>query len=125
MLDLGRTSEKSQTKNLSADKSAIEKLADKLLPCYAQTLTNIKGGLKMRTCVIALIVVFAIGLLSVPALTRQPQIERDAGLGLLSSNSQKGGEDETGPYEGVAKWPQPFARQGYIQRSQGGVFAES
>src|SRR5437016_13444089 len=79
----------------------------------------------MRTCVIALIVVFAIGLLSVPARTQQPQIERDAGLGLLSSNSQKGGEDETGPYEVVAKWPQPFARPGYIQGSQGGVFAES
>ncbi|PYR96074.1 MAG: hypothetical protein DMG12_27170, partial [Acidobacteria bacterium] len=79
----------------------------------------------MRTCVIALIVVFAVGLLSVPVLTQQAQIEKDAGLGRLSSNSQKGGEDETGPYEVVAKWPQPFARQGYIQGSQGGVFAES
>ncbi len=37
----------------------------------------------------------------------------------------KGGEDETGPYEVVAGWPQPFARSGYVQGSQAGVFAES
>ena len=51
------------------------------------------------------------------------------GLGLLSAPAelqQKGGEgDETGPYDVVDKWPQPFARPGYIQGSQGGVFAES
>ncbi|MGH9787050.1 MAG: peptidyl-alpha-hydroxyglycine alpha-amidating lyase family protein [Terriglobia bacterium] len=48
-------------------------------------------------------------------------------LGLLSTPAvaQKGGEEETGPYDVVANWPQPFARQGYIQGSQGGVFAES
>ena len=50
--------------------------------------------------------------------------------GLLSSDSpliqQKGGEgDETGAYEVVQRWPQPFARPGYVQGSQGGVFAES
>jgi len=39
--------------------------------------------------------------------------------------SQKGGEEETGPYEAVAGWPQPFARAGYVQGSQAGVFAES
>jgi len=38
---------------------------------------------------------------------------------------QKGGEDETGPYSVVDKWMKPFARSGYIQGSQGGVFAES
>src|SRR5262249_32527499 len=106
------------------------------LPCHRKTCRHSIALLRsdphqtqrrseMRTCVIALIVLFAFGLLSVPALTQKSQIEKDAGLGLLSSNSQKGGEEETGPYEVVAKWPQPFARQGYIQGSQGGVFAES
>src|SRR6266849_2074826 len=37
----------------------------------------------------------------------------------------KGGEEETGPYEAIAGWPQPFARPGYVQGSQAGVFAES
>ena len=39
--------------------------------------------------------------------------------------NRKGGEDETGPYVIVDKWMKPFAKQGYIQGSQGGVFAES
>jgi len=38
---------------------------------------------------------------------------------------QKGGEDETGPYEAVAGWPQPWTQTGYIWGSQPGVFAES
>ena len=38
---------------------------------------------------------------------------------------QKGGEDETGPYEVVPNWPQALARPGYALGSQGGVFAES
>ena len=39
---------------------------------------------------------------------------------------QKGGEDETGPYLVVDKWMKAtFAKPGYIQGSQGGVFAES
>src|SRR3954465_10909202 len=42
-----------------------------------------------------------------------------------SATLQKGGENETGPYDAVSNWPQPFARAGYIQGSQGGVFAES
>src|SRR5713101_3145848 len=62
----------------------------------------------MRTPLLALAAVFGIGLLSEPA-----------------SLQQKGGEEETGPYDVVTKWPQPFARQGYVQGSQGGVFAES
>ncbi len=62
----------------------------------------------MRTPILALAAVFGIGLLSAPALLQQ-----------------KGGEEETGPYDVAANWPQPFARQGYIQGSQGGVFAES
>ena len=81
----------------------------------------------MRMPIIALIaltVVFTVSMLSAP-VPIQSQIEKDAGLGVLSSNSQKGGEEETGPYEVVPKWPQPFARQGYIQGSQGGVFAET
>jgi hypothetical protein len=50
------------------------------------------------------------------------------GFGLFSDAArlqQKGGGDETGAYDLVDKWPQPFARQGYVQGSQGGVFAES
>ena len=49
------------------------------------------------------------------------------GLGLFATLavSQKGGENETGPYNVAEKWPQPFARQGYMQGSQGGVFAEN
>lgn len=70
----------------------------------------------MRTPVLTLAFVLGTGLLFAPALLQQQPI---------SPNSQKGGEEETGPYEVVSKWPQPFARQGYIQGSQGGVFAES
>src|SRR6266568_4040291 len=38
---------------------------------------------------------------------------------------EKGGEEETGPYEVVDKWPAPWARQGYIWGSQPGIFAET
>ncbi len=38
---------------------------------------------------------------------------------------QKGGEDETGPYDVVEGWPQPWARQGYIWGSLPGIFAEN
>jgi len=38
---------------------------------------------------------------------------------------QKGGEEETGPYDVVANWPQPWAKPGYIWGSQPGIFAES
>ena len=49
------------------------------------------------------------------------------GFGLFATLaiSQKGGENETGPYNVVEKWPQPFAKPGYMQGSQGGVFAEN
>ena len=48
------------------------------------------------------------------------------GLWILSALAQqKGGEEETGPYDVVANFPAPFARTGYTQGSQGGVFAES
>jgi DNA-binding beta-propeller fold protein YncE len=45
--------------------------------------------------------------------------------GALGPRGQKGGEDETGPYVVVENWMKPFARPGYSQGSQGGVFAES
>jgi DNA-binding beta-propeller fold protein YncE len=53
-----------------------------------------------------------------------------AALGVLSATvssqgPRKGGEDETGPYEVVANWPQPWSAPGYIWGSQPGVFAES
>lgn len=43
----------------------------------------------------------------------------------LAQSGQKGGEDETGPYEVVAGWPADWAKTGYIWGSQPGVFAES
>ena len=64
----------------------------------------------MRIPAIAAGLVLTIGLLSAPAHLQQ---------------IQKGGEDETGPYDVVAKWPQPWAKQGYIWGSQPGVFAET
>jgi hypothetical protein len=48
-----------------------------------------------------------------------------AALSTTATLQQKGGEEETGPYNVVEKWPTPWARQGYIWGSQPGVFAES
>jgi DNA-binding beta-propeller fold protein YncE len=48
-----------------------------------------------------------------------------AALVSVSAQTQKGGEDITGPYDVVDGWVKPFAKPGYIQGSQGGVFAES
>src|SRR5438034_10185277 len=62
----------------------------------------------MRKLTLTVAAVFACGLLSRPALLQQ-----------------KGGEDETGPYDVVSGWPQPLASPGYALGSQGGVFAES
>src|SRR3989440_8272558 len=62
----------------------------------------------MRKLALVMVVVFACGLL----------------WGAVAPQ-QKGGEDETGPYEVVPNWPQPLARPGYALGSQGGVFAES
>jgi len=46
-------------------------------------------------------------------------------VGALTQQS-KGGEGEAaGPYDVAEHWPQPFARSGYMQGSQGGVFAET
>src|SRR5207249_8002149 len=67
-----------------------------------------KGGNAMRKVMLVVIAVFGCGLLW-----------GAAGL------QQKGGEDETGPYEVVPNWPQQLARPGYALGSQGGVFAES
>ena len=62
----------------------------------------------MRMLAFALLVIFGLGLLPAPM-----------------HSQQKGGEEETGPYDVAAKWPAPFARSGYVQGSQGGVFAET
>ena len=62
----------------------------------------------MRTFAFLLGVGFSLGLVSTPMFSQQ-----------------KGGEDETGPYDVSTKWPAPFARAGYVQGSQGGVFAET
>ena len=48
-----------------------------------------------------------------------------SGLLAVPALSQKGGEEETGPYTVVENWLQPFARPGYVQGAQSGVFAET
>ncbi len=47
-------------------------------------------------------------------------------LSAVSASAQvKGGEDETGSYEAVEGWPQPWSKPGYIWGSQPAVFAQS
>jgi sugar lactone lactonase YvrE len=43
----------------------------------------------------------------------------------MARAQEKGGENETGPYEVVPNWPKPLGHPGWIWGSQGGVFAES
>jgi len=43
----------------------------------------------------------------------------------LAFSQDKGGEDETGAYEVVANWPQPWSPAGYVWGSQPAVFAQS
>jgi DNA-binding beta-propeller fold protein YncE len=64
----------------------------------------------MRTPVLTLVAVLGLGFLSSPALLQE-----------------KGGDDRTGPYDVVAKWPQPLAlaKPGQIWGSTGGIFAET
>src|SRR5579862_10051421 len=40
-------------------------------------------------------------------------------------SQEKGGEDETGPYDVVPGFPQAIAPKGYVYGSQAGVFAET
>lgn len=40
-------------------------------------------------------------------------------------SSEKGGENETGPYDVAENWPVPLGHQGWTWGSQGGVFAET
>ena len=64
----------------------------------------------MKTLLLSLAAVAAVGSLSAPALLQE-----------------KGGDDRTGPYDVVSGWPQPlgYAKPGYIWGSSGGIFAES
>jgi len=48
-----------------------------------------------------------------------------AGLAYAAAAPQKGGEDETGPYEVVPNWPQPFHEEGWTWGSTAAVWAES
>ncbi len=50
-----------------------------------------------------------------------------AGLfaGFVAVHAQKGGEEETGPYDLVANWPHPFVESGYVWGSISGIAAES
>src|SRR5262245_32463626 len=76
-------------------------------PFRVESATPSEGSKNMRIPLLALMALFAAGLAS-PGLQQE-----------------KGGEDETGPYEVVARWPTPWAKQGYIWGSQPGVFAQS
>ncbi len=62
----------------------------------------------MRVPALAVVLVLGAGMVSAPAQMQQ-----------------KGGEQETGPYDVVPNWPQEWAKEGYIWGSQPGVFAES
>jgi DNA-binding beta-propeller fold protein YncE len=42
-----------------------------------------------------------------------------------ASLAQKGGEEESGPYEPVLNWPAPWTPAGWVPASQAGVFVES
>jgi sugar lactone lactonase YvrE len=49
-----------------------------------------------------------------------------AGVSIHTAQAQeKGGEDETGPYEVAHGWPEPLGHPGWMWGSQGGVFAET
>lgn len=48
-----------------------------------------------------------------------------AGLAYAAAAPQKGGEDETGPYEVVPNWPQPFHEAGWTWDSTASVWAEA
>jgi DNA-binding beta-propeller fold protein YncE len=67
----------------------------------------------MRKLAFVLGAVLAVGFVSAPALLQGQQ------------KMQKGGEDETGPYEVVKDWPQPWSPKGFIWGSQPGILAES
>ena len=75
----------------------------------------------MRTSLLILVAVLALGLHSAPLSLQS----RGGGTGVGGRSGVHGGEDETGPYSLIDSWPQPFARPGYIWGSQGGVFAET
>ncbi len=60
-----------------------------------------------------LVSVIAWGLFSAPVLAQEKGAQ------------EKGGEDETGPYNVVAGFPKPIAPKGYTWGSQAGVFAET
>ncbi len=62
----------------------------------------------MRKLIVVLTVVIALVWLSAPA-----------------SAQEKGGEDETGPYDVAPNFPQYTPARGFVQGSQAGVFAES
>jgi hypothetical protein len=46
-------------------------------------------------------------------------------LGVVAFAQEKGGENETGPYDVAEGWPQPLGHSGRTWGSQGGVFAET
>ena len=62
----------------------------------------------MRIAICAVTLALAAGVLERPALLQD-----------------KGGEEETGPYQVVDAWPQPWSKAGYIWGSQPAVFAQS
>src|SRR5262245_34714356 len=66
----------------------------------------------------------AVAILALPASASLQQSGAERGMP-AAAGIQKGGEEETGPYDVVDKWPQPWAKSGYIWGSLPGIFAES
>ncbi|HEY7442107.1 MAG TPA: hypothetical protein VH701_06795, partial [Vicinamibacterales bacterium] len=48
-----------------------------------------------------------------------------AGAGWAQAPQEKGGGDETGPYDVVTGWPQNYCGPGYVIGSTAGIWAES
>jgi hypothetical protein len=65
----------------------------------------------MRTSLFVAVTLIAVGLLADPVFVQQ--------------KVEKGGEEESGPYEPVPNWPAAWTEAGYVPGSQAGVFVES
>ena len=65
----------------------------------------------------AFVWLLAAAVLASPALAFLQQSGAERGTP-TAAGIQKGGEEETGPYDVVNNWPQPWAKSGYIWGSR-------
>ncbi len=81
----------------------------------------------MRKGIFVLAGLLALGLFPAPAKAQQGEevTGQTRGAQMREGGMQKGGEDETGPYNVAPNWPKPIAAPGYVWGSQGGVWAQS